>query len=386
MTSLKNFRRFFNKALRQPAYALKVLLKRSIAYQCYLFGRGKSAAPEAITLFLTHRCNLACKMCGQWGDHGVTRRQGGTYAAEQMPWDLCKKIIDEVSAFKPNLTLFGGEPLLHSDCLKLIRYIKEKKMHCLMITNGYLLDNYAQEIVGSGLDELNVSLDGPGPLHDSIRGLPGLFERIMQGLAKINSLKKESGLKKPLINLQCTINQDNYSRLEQMLEVAVQAGADSLTFHNLIFISKEIIERQKKSDLELSAGSADWEGFISQPGIDSEVLYQKMLDINLKKKGAGINIDFYPNFSGPELSRYYRDPDFSPVEYPLRCLSPWIVAYVFPDGLVKPCLNSSYSFGDLKSSEFSRVWNSLEAVKYRRLLKAKKIFPACVRCTELYRY
>ena len=71
---------------------------------------------------------------------------------------------------------------------------------------------------------------------------------------------------------------------------------------------------------------------------------------------------------------------------PSKCLSPWIVAYVFPDGDVRPCLNSTYSFGNIKNTKFSEIWNSVKAVEYRRALKKIGMMPVCRRCTELYRY
>ena len=114
-------------------------------------------------------------------------------------------VTNDVSFFKPNITLFGGEPLLHPACMELIRYIKKAKMHCLMITNGSLLEEFAEDIVEAGMDELNLSLDGDRELHNEIRGMPGLFEKIVNGLKKVNRVKKEKEHKKPFINLQCTI-------------------------------------------------------------------------------------------------------------------------------------------------------------------------------------
>jgi len=61
-------------------------------------------------------------------------------------------------------------------------------------------------------------------------------------------------------------------------------------------------------------------------------------------------------------------------------------AYIFPDGEVRPCLNLDYSYGSIKNNKFTEIWNGAAAVKYRRVLKEKNIFPVCVRCTELYRY
>jgi len=86
------------------------------------------------------------------------------------------------------------------------------------------------------------------------------------------------------------------------------------------------------------------------------------------------------------LREYYNNPSYLPSEYSARCISPWMVAYVFPDGKVTPCLNFSYAYGNLKEKKFTQLWNNDIAVGFRRYLRQNNIFPVCVRCTELYRY
>jgi MoaA/NifB/PqqE/SkfB family radical SAM enzyme len=125
MLPLRNAKRFLNKAITQPGYALKVAAKRFKAYRAYNFENGKSSYPEAITFFLTHRCNLHCQMCGQWGEGGVTKKQSSQYIREELSPEELTAAIDEASKFKPNITLFGGEPLLYQHCIEIIKYIKQ---------------------------------------------------------------------------------------------------------------------------------------------------------------------------------------------------------------------------------------------------------------------
>lgn len=380
----RNLKRFLNKIFKQPGYAADVFVKRAKAYFSYYFGKGKSSFPEAITLFLTYRCNLRCKMCGQWGESGVTKKHPGEYIKKELSLEELKGLIDDIAGFKPNITLFGGEPLLYPAWFEAVRHIKEKGMHCLMITNGSLLKDIAENVVESNLDELNVSLDGGRRLHDEIRGMPGLYDKIMSGLKRLNHCKEKMRKRKPLINLQCTITKYNAGHLKELLEVANEAGADSLTFHNLIFLERSLIERQKEYDNVLGCTSRDWEGFIFDSGIDPENLYREMQGIRNRK--YRFTVDFYPNFSLKGLKEYYKNPSYLPSEYPARCLSPWMTAYIFPDGELRPCLNFGYSYGNVRNKKFSEIWNGASAIKYRRVLKGENIFPVCVRCTELYRY
>ena len=191
MIPIRNFRRFSRKVLKQPGYAVRVAIKRLLAYFSYTFIKGISSSPEAVTLFLTHRCNLRCKMCGQWGESGVTKTMRDSQVKEELSLNQLKKIVDDIYSFHPSITLFGGEPLFHPHCLELIKHIKQHKMHCLMITNGSLIKQYAEQIIDSGLDELNVSLDGGQELHNEIRGMDGLFEGIIEGLKLINQYKQK---------------------------------------------------------------------------------------------------------------------------------------------------------------------------------------------------
>ncbi len=383
MIPLRNLNRFLGKALRQPRYALRVLRKRLHAQLLYRRTDARAAAPEAITLFLTHRCNLHCRMCGQWGESGVTKKTHPERITEEADGALLEQLIDSVSPFGPSITLFGGEPLLYQNVLGLIRHIKEKKLHCVLITNGSLLERTAAGLLEAGLDELNVSLDAYGTLHDEIRGMNGLFERIAQGLKEISRLKKERKSAKPLVNLQCTITRYNLEALEGLLRAAEETHADSLTFHHQIFLDREALRQQRRTDEQIGGDSGDWEGFVCDPKIDPQRLMQRIHAIRARR--TSFSVDFYPNFGARQMQRYYAPASYRPAQH-CRCLSPWLVAYVFPDGSVRPCLNSTYSFGSLKDKPFLSVWNSPAALAYRRALRERGIFPACVRCTELYRY
>ncbi len=384
MIPLRNTRRFVGKALRQPVYAVRVAAKRLRAYAAYRAAGGRSPAPEAITFFLTRLCNLRCKMCGQWGDQGVTKKEGGAILRETLSQEAVGRVLEEVGALRPNITLFGGEPLLHPDVLAIMAAVKERGLHGLVITNGTLLDRFARPIVEMGWDELNISVDGDKALHEEIRGLPGVFDRIMGGIAKVNAAKKALRRKRPLINLQCTITKYNYEHLEVLLGVARQTEAASLTFHNLIFLGSKVMEEHRRVDQMLGCSSRDWEGFIFDPGIDPRRLFEKMRFV--LSRPAAFSVDFYPNFTQKGVAEYYLRPDYLPSEYAPRCVSPWISAYVFPDGGVRPCLNCSFSFGNINETSFLKIWNSPEAVRYRQALQKEGIFPACRRCTELYRY
>ncbi len=379
MFPVKNFKRNIYKFFRQPFYGMKVFLKRVKAALYYKLGRGQAPLPEAVTLFLTRRCNLKCKMCGQWGDQGVTKK--GNKIQPDMPLKKLREVILTLAEFRPSITLFGGEPLLYTEIEEIIKLIKRNQLHCVMITNGYLLEKYARIITSEELDELNISIDGPKKVHDKIRGINGLYSKIEEGIKAVHNLKKG---KKPLINLQTTITKYNINDIVDMLNVAEEFKADSITFHHLIFLDKEDIKNTEARFPSL--GCKDWEGFVFKPGIEPGKLSDIIGEINDKAKNRPFSVNVYPNFSPKEIEQYYRDRKYFPKSYSGRCKSSWLCAYVFPDGELRPCLNFKYSFGNLKNEKFEDVWNSEKAVKFRKMLTDNCRFPVCSRCTEIFRY
>ncbi|MBL7074877.1 radical SAM protein [candidate division KSB1 bacterium] len=387
MIPRRNFIREFKKALSQPDYAIRNFWRRLKSYLSYYLWDGKSAYPETISLFLTYRCNLRCTMCGQWGEVGSAKFYTPEMLRQELTPDVFLRLIDEVSSFKPNITLFGGEPLLYKGWDRIVQRAKEKGMRCNIITNGTLLERNAGLIVDLGVDEIIFSLDGPREIHDRIRGTMGTFDRAVIGLKKINELKEKRNRKKPQLNLAGTIFEDCYHHLEEMIDIAEDLRAKSITFHHLIFISQEIFDRHEDFFRPRFGRSCfDWAGFIraASPRIDVDYLIEKIHEI--KKRSSSVDISFYPNFSDNEVKRYYSNLEFEPVSYRNRCLSPWMVAYIFPDGSVRPFHSINFSGGNLKETGFKEIWNSDAYRDFRRVVKERKTFPVCSRCTELYRY
>ena len=63
-----------------------------------------------------------------------------------------------------------------------------------------------------------------------------------------------------------------------------------------------------------------------------------------------------------------------------------MTVYIFPDGNVGPCEELNLYFGNAKSESFKFIWNNRQFVRFRQILREKKTFPVCYRCSELYRF
>src|SRR4029453_5046393 len=86
-----------------------------------------------------------------------------------------ERLLDEIAPFQPVVSLFGGEPLLYPDIVPLVRAIKRRGLIANVITNGWLLERYAVELVDAGIDAIAVSIDGAPDLQNHIRGPSFMF-------------------------------------------------------------------------------------------------------------------------------------------------------------------------------------------------------------------
>ena len=389
MIPKRNLKRALSKAISQPGYAVTAFRQRLRSYLAYKFGEGDAAPPETVSIFITYRCNLRCSMCSQWGESGSAKYYTREELYSHQELDNLKKLIDDLSKWKPTITLFGGEPLMYKGLFDLVRHVKSHGMRINMITNGVMLEHFAPQIVETGVDEIIWSLDGPEDLHDQIRGRKGTFQRAIQGIKTVNRLREEAGSRKPVVNINSTLFETNYNRLDETVAVAEEIEAATLTFHHLIFLGQDQYEAH---DLVFKAhfgvSCTDWAGFVWEdiPDIDAEKLLSEIRRIEAEKRHSKTSVHFYPNLTDEEILRYYQNFDFVPKSYRPRCLSPWMTAYVMPDGEVRACYLFNYSLGNIDDKPFTKIWNDAAYKRFRRLTKREGYYPACQRCTELYRF
>lgn len=388
MIARKNLIRNLRKALTQPGYAWHTAFKRLRAYATYKFRDGYSAPPETISLFLTYKCNLTCYMCGQWGDNGAFKEFDNDILRNQLSMDEIKKLADHLAPYSPNITLFGGEPMMYKNWTEAVAYIKSKGMRCNMVTNGTLMSVYAERIVESGLDEIILSLDGTEDIHDKTRGKQGTFEKLAQGVRDVARIRRERGAKTPHLNINTTIAETNYRNLNDLVGIAEDIGADNINFHHLLFIDQQMYDQNNAIFKQhFDQITPDWAGFVWKdlPKIDPEVLIRSIQ--TLEKRKSRVNISIYPNYNPGDIRQYYSQFEFESKSYKNRCVSLWMTAYIMPDGAVRPYHTMNFSPGNIHHADFMTIWNNRIYRTYRRLIKRRKTFPVCAKgCTELYRY
>ena len=152
--------------------------------------------PVYLVHALTARCNARCGFCAWNPDFYDPRQQLSTEAIEQL-------YSDARAAGFIGLTAWGGEPLLHPDFDRLMRHAKQLGLRTNLITNGFLLERRMDAVMAS-VDRLCISLDFPSSAHDEMRGIRGLFDRIVDGTREVRRRDPE----RPILFI-CTLQKDN---------------------------------------------------------------------------------------------------------------------------------------------------------------------------------
>lgn len=360
--------------------------RRFLSYLAYVGGFGK-VYPETVSLLVGYRCNLSCPMCGQWGERGSFRAMGKEGIERELTLQDVGSIVTQVRRWKPAVTFFGGEPLMNRDIIAMILSAKEAGLRVNVITNGTLLGKMAAEIVRAGIDEVIVSLDGPEEVHDRMRGRAGTYARVVRGIESVAREKRENGRRKPVVNVNATIWEENHGCLSRLVPLAAGLGASTLTFHHPTFLGGEewaIHERIMRESYGVCR--SDFDGFVREA--PPRVSAQRLIEEKRRAEALadGVRVSFYPNFTEDEIRRYYANDRFAHASYAARCLSPWMAAYVFPNGDLGPCLSLGVRFGNIHEEAIEKILGGSAARRFRRDLKERGMFPACARCTELCRF
>lgn len=342
---------------------------------------GYSYPPRAVSFKLTSLCNLRCRMCGQYGLVGNALRQSPAELKKQMDLERLKWIIDQIVPFRPGMIyLWGGEPFLHPAFIDLVNYIKQQKLFCIVTTNGTRLETTAEALVNSRLDILRISLDGPPEVHDLIRGVPGVFGQIARGVQAINERKKAVSSLFPLLEVICTISQDNYRHLEAAASLFEGMGIDTITFVHQLYTPPAIGRRHQQLYAQLFDCEAQaWQGFAQDvSGIDVTALGQTIE--RLRQREGAVPIGFSPPLRGPEqVAAYYQD--LTSLFHDKRCSGPWLWLEVYPDGNIYPCHEfPDYCVGNILQEGFWPVWNGPRFRQFRCQLMLHRGFPGCAAC------
>jgi MoaA/NifB/PqqE/SkfB family radical SAM enzyme len=339
--------------------------------------------PKVVSLTVTNRCNLRCRMCAQWSQEGYMqkRKPNDSYSGRIVAFESILKVVDEVQEYGAPLIIRGGEPLLYPRIMDLLAYIKSKGMSLSLETNGVLLNKYAESLVKLKIDYMIISVDGPEEIHDYVRGVNGTFAKLREGLQELEKHENKYGYKIPR-GITCTISRYNYQGLGEMADVVRSLGVDIICIVPYYFIpEKQGFDYEKKMREEFSCEAFSWRGFHQEEsGVDVD---QFLIQLDEFKSKLG-EVQSYPYmaFTDDEYREWYSKSDTT--VHQVRCNNIWGLLDVQPDGNVNFCVDfPDYAIGNVEDGTLHQIWHSDQARKFREL-RTEKEMPICFRCGAKY--
>jgi MoaA/NifB/PqqE/SkfB family radical SAM enzyme len=368
--------------------------------------------PTFVQLRVTNLCNLRCKMCGQWGDTGIYRSHSGDVPTDgalerqriqeligskrQLALGDYVRLLDEIAAWNPIVSLFGGEPFLYPDIVPLIAEIKQRRLTCTVITNGGRLEALAKDLVELGIDSIAVSIDGPPDVHNRIRGRSDSFERAAAGIRAVARLRKQSSRKLPMVLAILPVTELNLEAIGPAVEALRRLPLDTINVGLRWFIPQRVGEEYERvMREELGVEATSWKGFAfdsesalgTRGGQLAELVRllkglrrRRFLDSSLGRPWTS----FVPGVQPERVPEYFSN--FSETFGHAMCPVAWYFAQVEPDGEVCFCGDfPDYFIGNVRRQSFREVWTGEKAARFRQKL-AREPLPICARCCGNYVY
>lgn len=160
-----------------------------------------------LRISVTDRCNLRCMYC--MPEEGIRC----VPMEEVLTFEEIARICRQASKLGiSRLKITGGEPLVRKGVENLVKMLKEIDgiEQVTMTTNGTLLEGHIGELVDSGLDGINISIDSldkdgykritrGGNLSDALRGLRAAIDSGIK--VKVNSVLFPENDFKKIINI-----------------------------------------------------------------------------------------------------------------------------------------------------------------------------------------
>ncbi len=169
--------------------------------------------PVTLTIFVTSRCNALCNHCFYWKELSDGK--------DDISICNLEKLANNLNGLR-QILLTGGEPFLRDELAEISKIFHRKGVRAVTIpTNGLLTErivNLASDILKStDLDsfKINVSLDGTREIHDSIRNVPGGYDKALETVIRLKELKRLN--KNFDISISMVITGDNHSNMEAFL-------------------------------------------------------------------------------------------------------------------------------------------------------------------------
>lgn len=179
-----------------------------------------------ITLFVNHRCNLACGYC-----------YNGPSFGRRMSWDIAKRSVDLALSGpqrRSQISFFGGEPLLEMSLIRrAVDYaeakakVEDRRVRFVITTNGTLLSGDRLDFLLAHRFHIGVSLDGDREAHDAFRRYPSG----RSSHARISRHAREAVKRYPPLEVVAVVDPSTAHRVDRSFAYLFELGVRDVTFN-----------------------------------------------------------------------------------------------------------------------------------------------------------
>jgi radical SAM protein with 4Fe4S-binding SPASM domain len=347
-----------------------------------------------ISLRVNEVCNLRCSSCGQWGENGHLRKKlesGGRF--EQLDFDVVKKVVASTARDKPFYYIWGGEPTMWRPLLPLFEELAAHKLKGSIVSNAQDLDRILEDLIRLGsLSVLFLSLDGWDSASQNLMRSPARggksdnFEKTLAVMRKTDEIKKNLGLRYPLVIPISVISNNNFAHLADIHALVLTTAQLHPYYYGWFIPEERAALHEKVFEERFGYAPKNHRGYLKScfNEVDAAVTAEQIRRIRDMSAGSGALCvpQFLPDLeSEAEIARYYGDHAWH-CGYP-NCESIYFIAEISPDGRVTPCRDyQDYTCGNINEQPFYEIWNGEEFKKFRTEMK-KGLMPVCTRCCGL---
>ncbi len=324
----------------KPSTLARLALKHTynhFAEELYIHTGKDITKPVTFYGLVNERCNVKCRYCEYWR----LPQYKDEMSIEE--WQNALLSIKEfVGTF--SISYSGGEPFIKPGFLDLMMFCHNNGIHAGVTTNGSALNKKnAAKLVASHPWNLNVSVDAPiADLHDYLRGWPGLFRKLSDGIQYVREERERQGIDFPII-IKPTIGKKNFRYLPDMVEWVKEMGATALNFQPMDKWTPETYE-------ELWVEEDEYD--------DLQRVVDRMRE--LKRQGEPImNSDLVISLLTPHFREQSAPPEAMPCRVGMRDF------FIRTNGDIEVCFFYP-SIGNIKEQSAREIWYGPKAQDIRR--------------------
>jgi len=301
-------------------------------------------------------------MCGVWTKSSEDRPQ-------ELSVDEYRDLFRQVKHLGVSMvTLAGGEPLARLDFFDIVAAAKAHNLRCHVFTNGTMIDDSTiEKILTHRIDKVIFSIDGIGAIHDSVRGMPGAYNKTIGALSDLVAAQKSNGARKPVIDVHLTLLKENIGSLSGLSDLCQKMGVN-FSFQPYSESYEFAVEQSCLGDV--SIGSERYLPHHESLRFSSEDISK------IRDEIARIPKSIYTT-----LISSFSDDNFKHGSMPIKkCYITRNFMMLDPYGNVFPCTNlDSYILGCVRHEKLAEIWKGKKYEKLRKKL-SKNLFPVCAFC------